>query len=244
MPLMADDKAPRETIGQRLGRAMRHRNVLGRGAQSGLARDAKIATGTLSRILRDKAGIPTVDVLERLADALQVSFEWLALGRGKMDQSKAFFEVYWNRSLAAAQAREDARIPPAAIDAVVNEELEMSKDPPMPWWLRRMEAVGVLYSQSLEISGQEAKRGDTTQAAALLQSAVERVAAILERRTRPLTEGEKEALVDRAVRGLVAELKEETALFGVPDTLSQPPEDGVGWGRAKEAAETEKDEKE
>lgn len=79
-----------DSFGTRLVRARRARRI----TQSALAREAEIpGDSMISRYERDEVE-PRTETIGRLADALQVPFEWLALGRGdaKLDDEPAVEE--------------------------------------------------------------------------------------------------------------------------------------------------------
>lgn len=67
-----------KTIGQRLVAAMAELDV----GPSELERRSGVPKGNISKLCHDQRRSPAPQTLERLADALGVSYEWLALGRG------------------------------------------------------------------------------------------------------------------------------------------------------------------
>jgi transcriptional regulator with XRE-family HTH domain len=69
------------SIGERLGYALRYRNV----SQTGLEKVAKLSKGYVSRMLHGERMRFSPDILARTAAALRISVLWLATGQGVME---------------------------------------------------------------------------------------------------------------------------------------------------------------
>ena len=77
------DVPPKTGVGQRLAHALK---VRGRSSYW-LQKNAPLATGYVYRILDGKAVDLGAETFEKIAKALDISYEWLASGKGNMDRT-------------------------------------------------------------------------------------------------------------------------------------------------------------
>jgi hypothetical protein len=86
------------------------------------------------------------ETLRRVAEQLGFSPEWLAFGRGEPEplapKSQAA-ERYPHRSEAARIAL-DGGLDPAAVNAVVERDYEIERDPSILWWLHEIQRCALL----------------------------------------------------------------------------------------------------
>lgn len=77
--------APRstETLSERIAYALDLRQM----SQKGLEDEARLSRGYVSRILKGERLKLSPDLMRRIADTLRVSYEWLATGRGNLDET-------------------------------------------------------------------------------------------------------------------------------------------------------------
>lgn len=121
------------TLAERLDHVARVRGV----SQNEIARGAGIAPGAFS-LLR-KRPRPSAEKLGQIARAWGVSLDWLSFGNGAPFVSTAGPDRYPNRA-QAAQIALAGGVSQAAVHDVLQDVLnEAEGDPPVLWWIHRME---------------------------------------------------------------------------------------------------------
>lgn len=79
-PLPAPPR-PLETLSERVAYLIDLRNM----SRQGLEEEARLSRGYVSRVIKGERLKLSPELLRRMADALQVSYEWLATGRGDLN---------------------------------------------------------------------------------------------------------------------------------------------------------------
>ena len=77
--------AAMETLSERVAYALEQRRM----SQQALENEARLSRGYISRVSRGERTKLSPEMLRRIADGLRVSYEWLATGRGAMDDLEA-----------------------------------------------------------------------------------------------------------------------------------------------------------
>lgn len=78
-----------ETFGKRLDHALKIRKK----SQRWLEAEAKLTQGHASRLVNDRHHAPEPDTIERIAEALDIDYRWLATGKGEMLVSRRALEL-------------------------------------------------------------------------------------------------------------------------------------------------------
>lgn len=116
-----------------------------------VTRRAGMGMGTGSRLARDAGPVKrSAETLRRIADAWNVSLEWLTYGRGqpeRMPERATGADLYPNRAEAARIAREDGTVPSEAIEAVLSEVVSYERDPSVLWWIHLIERYALILRQ-------------------------------------------------------------------------------------------------
>jgi transcriptional regulator with XRE-family HTH domain len=157
------------TLGQRLRQA-RERAGLG---VNELTRKAGVSQGVVTRIEQHQSKHTEAVTLQKLAQALGVTHEWLVDGGGgareprgaareprgaAQDPRVELDDRYPNRLKAAEFAR--GQLPDAVIEQVLAEQLQADVDPDPIWWLDRMRLLAGQEKFRKKHPG-EAERQDT-----------------------------------------------------------------------------------
>ncbi|WP_437285638.1 helix-turn-helix domain-containing protein [Sorangium sp. So ce406] len=69
------------TLGERVAFLMEKRGI----SQHGIEGEAKLSRGYISRVVKGERMKLSPEILRRIADVLEVNYEWLATGRGEME---------------------------------------------------------------------------------------------------------------------------------------------------------------
>lgn len=112
-------------------------------SQTALGARAGIPKGEMSNIMRRPR--PSAAKLGAIASAWNVRLEWLTSGMGPVEDLAVANDRYPNRALAATIALQGG-IGEAAVRAVVEEALDLAEDPPVLWWIHRIERNNMLLT--------------------------------------------------------------------------------------------------
>jgi transcriptional regulator with XRE-family HTH domain len=124
------------TLGERVRWMAEHEGV----SLNKLGERAGLKSGAMSRLSRDSGEVHrSPETLAKLADAWSYSVEWLTYGRGQPRAAVARDERYPHRAEAARIAL-DGGLEPAAVNEVLDEQLDLERDPSILWWLHRIES--------------------------------------------------------------------------------------------------------
>lgn len=81
---LAPSQAALGTLGERVAFLLEKREI----SQHGVEYEARLSRGYISRIVKGERMRLSPEVMRRIADVLEVSYEWLATGRGEMEIRK------------------------------------------------------------------------------------------------------------------------------------------------------------
>ena len=115
-------------------------------SQTALGERAGIRKGEMSNLMRRPR--PSAAKLGAIASAWGISLQWLANGRGPVEDHAPPPDRYPNRAVAGRIAQ-DGGVPRAAVDAVLREPLDLASDQPVLWWIHRMERRAMLLETEL-----------------------------------------------------------------------------------------------
>jgi transcriptional regulator with XRE-family HTH domain len=113
-----------------------------------LGRRAGVGVGVMSRLGSTTGAVHrSPETLRRVAESLGFSLEWLTYGHGEPEPTKTAAGVeqerFPHRATAARIAR-DGGIDPRAVDAVLQREYVIDRDPSILWWLHEIERHALL----------------------------------------------------------------------------------------------------
>lgn len=112
-----------------------------------LGRRAGVGVGVMSRLASTTGAVHrSPETLRRVAEALGFSMEWLTYGRGEPEPGSVrpvAEERYPNRTTAARIAI-DGGVDAGAVQAVLDRDYEIDRDPSILWWLHEIERRALL----------------------------------------------------------------------------------------------------
>lgn len=125
------------TISERLKHVAKLRGV----SQTALGERAGIQKGEMSNLMRRPR--PSAAKLDAIASAWGIEVGWLVSGRGPIERIDVPTDRFQNRALASKIAL-DGGVAPIAVQSVLNEPVSLESDPPVLWWIHRMERRALL----------------------------------------------------------------------------------------------------
>lgn len=124
------------TLGERVRWLAEHEGV----SLNKLGERAGLRSSVMSRLSRDSGEVHrSPETLDKLAGAWSVSVEWLTYGRGQPEQTVPRDDRYPHRAEAARIAL-DGGLEQEAVIEVLEEQIELERDPSILWWLHRIES--------------------------------------------------------------------------------------------------------
>lgn len=130
-----------------------------------LGRRAGVGVGVMSRLSTTTGAVHrSPETLRRVAETLGFSLEWLTYGQGEPEPAprSEVQERYPHRATAARIAL-DGGIDPVAVQAVLERDYEIDRDPSILWWLHEIERRALMKNADTDPS---ATRGNANKAPA------------------------------------------------------------------------------